>query len=163
MTYLRGRVGSRVKRKKTSSRNETAISEDSDFIARTTSRPDVAEQTVPIVSEPEQQAKKPTHLAKCPQCGSLVRAERLERHLRNIHDAKSTKEKKTLRKGKNKRPGRLSPARVMLEEKIKSGILVKKRLEQLTAEKAAARKIIQERGFHEGASIPGSHIRKIDK
>lgn len=58
---------------------------------------------------------------------------------------------------------KLSRTEILKQERIRSKLVVKKKDENLTPGQMAAREKIQKQGFHEGAKVPGSNLRKIDK
>jgi hypothetical protein len=64
---------------------------------------------------------------------------------------------------KTTRPGHLPADRVILEERIRAGIFVKRKPAEAIEAEALARACRQRQGFHEGAAVPGSNLRKVEK
>jgi hypothetical protein len=46
---------------------------------------------------------------------------------------------------------------------IARSLIKKKKSESLTSEQQTTRDRIQRQGFHDGAHVPGSNVRKVDK
>lgn len=111
-------------------------------------------------------SKKPKH-AMCPQCKTqLLRSHtELKVHFFQVHDRAPTdgeyaqfgsrpRKKPPKTKGKRKRQTMYWRDRTMFTKRSDA---------DLTPEQRQAQERLNGRGFHDGAAVPGSHIRKIDK
>lgn len=110
--------------------------------------------------------KKPKH-AMCPQCKTqLLRLHtELKVHFFQVHNRAPTdgeyaqfgsrpRKKPPKTKGKRKRQTMYWRDRTMFTKRSDA---------DLTPEQRQAQERLNGRGFHDGAAVPGSHIRKIDK
>lgn len=121
--------------------------------------------------------KKPK-LGKCPQCETIlpVLAEALAGHFFLDHGRSPTPGEENQFKAPRKRAPkkRISKRALKSTDKKKASrkakkvyvdrsIFAKKSLSSLTPEQQQARERINSRGFHEGANVAGSNVRRIDK
>jgi endogenous inhibitor of DNA gyrase (YacG/DUF329 family) len=95
---------------------------------------------------------KDAELVQCPKCKSRVKKKNLEKHIRRNHVQISnrfgSKKKRKIKKGR---------------KYFDFSLYTKRNAGGLTPEQKEHRERIQRRGFHEGAKVPGSNVRKIDK
>ena len=85
-----------------------------------------------------------------------------KRSTKTTEPARGVANRKNRKKGATKRR-RLSRTEILKQERIRSRLVVKKKDETLTPEQMSAREKIQKQGFHEGARVPGSSVRKIER
>ena len=130
-------------------------------------------------SKKQVRPKKPK-IQKCPQCevmlqlsedaltGHFIRAHRRSPTLGEFCQFKAARKRKP--KNSAKKIGASSTEKRKKKTSRKNrklhfdrSIFAKKDTASLTPEQKAAQDRISSRGFHDGASVPGSSIRKIDK
>lgn len=114
---------------------------------------------------------------KCPACGVPVKPGRLEKHICLVHGLETlNKLEQTAREHKTEAGetfGLVELSLFLFPRKRKkkgktrkignSSLFFKSSKLKLTEAQLNERERIARRGFHEGASVAGSHLRKIDK
>ena len=120
-----------------------------------------------VASPPE-----PEH-RKCPDCEAEIAISKiptdLVAHLRSVHDRSPSFEELNQFVPRKKPPKKPRPKKkrpkVSRVKKIyvDRSIFAKNDGPPLTPEQKLAQDRINSRGFHEGAKVPGSNVRKIDK